>query len=322
MEKKSYTDEVVCLEDLQDLFLFRHVSSESVEGVLDQCRVMKLDKDETLLAPGEKNHRIFHLLTGKMKIYLDDRESEHIAVVRPGEIVGEMSVIDRKEVSAFVVADEPCRVLVMEEGSFWGLIEVSHAAACNLLTILAHRLRESNSLVSDRTRLFRDFSLFGNVDALTGLQNRHWLDRMFCRIMKRCKLEGKPLSIIMTDIDEFKKINDGWGHFVGDSVIHGVAQVIVDHCRPSQSVTRYGGDEFIIILPDVDLSRAKIVAERLRVAVMEATASFDVSPPFNLLSISLGVAEAGVEDTPETLLATADAALYRAKDGGRNRISE
>jgi diguanylate cyclase (GGDEF)-like protein len=322
MEKMSYADEVISLEDLQELFLFRHVSAESVEGVLDQCRIMTLAKDEILLTPGEKNHRIFHLLTGKMKVYLDDRESEHIAVVTPGEIVGEMSVIDRKEVSAFVVAEEPCRILVMEESSFWGLIGVSHAAACNLLTILAHRLRDSNSLVSDRTHLFRDFSLFGNVDALTGLQNRHWLDRMFSRIMTRCRLEGKPLAIIMTDIDEFKKINDGWGHFVGDSVIHGIAQVIVDHCRPSQSVTRYGGDEFIIILPDLDLSRAKIVAERLRVAVMEATASFDVSPPFHLLSISLGVAEAGAEDSPETLLATADAALYRAKNGGRNRISE
>ena len=322
MEKKSYPEETASLEDLQDLFLFRHVSSESVEGVLDQCRIMTLDKDETLLAQGEKNHRIFHLLTGKMKICLDDRESEPIAVVAPGEIVGEMSVIDHKEVSAFVVAEEPCRLLVMEERSFWGLIEVSHAAACNLLTILAHRLRNSNSLVSDRTHLFRDFSLFGNVDALTGLQNRHWLDRMFGRIMTRCRMEKKPLSIIMTDIDEFKKINDGWGHFVGDSVIHGVAQVIVDHCRPTQPVTRYGGDEFVIILPGLELSRAKIVAERLRTAVMEATASFDVSPPLNLLSISLGVAEAGAGDTPETLQARADVALYRAKNGGRNRISE
>lgn len=322
METTSHAAEAASLEDLQDLFLFRHVSPESVEGVLDQCRVMTLDQDETLLVQGEMNHRIFHLLTGKMKIYLDDRESEPIAVVTPGEIVGEMSVIDRKEVSAFVVADEPCRLLVMEESSFWGLIEVSHAAACNLLTILAHRLRDSNSLVSDRTHLFRDFSLFGNVDALTGLQNRHWLDRMFSRIMTRCKMEGKPLSIIMTDIDEFKKINDGWGHLAGDSVIHGVAQVIVDHCRPTQTVTRYGGDEFIIILPDLELSRAKIVAERLRTAVMEETASFEVSPPLMLLSISLGVAEAEAGDTPETLLARADAALYRAKEGGRNRISD
>ena len=122
--------------ELRRLHLFRFVHLDTIKGLLDACTIRTLTPGEILLAPGEGNRTLYGVLTGRLRVHLGSPENEPLAVLGPGETAGELSVIDHEPTSAFVVADEPCRLLVMEEDILWSLVHSSHAAACNLLSIL------------------------------------------------------------------------------------------------------------------------------------------------------------------------------------------
>lgn len=159
------------------------------------------------------------------------------------------------------------------------------------------------------------------VDGLTNVKNRRFFDEKILREWKRSHREQSPLSVLMVDIDHFKKVNDQFGHQTGDECLKAVADTIQKAIkRSSDAVARYGGEEFAVILPGADSSDAAHVAERIRSAV-ESTSILISDHPFSL-TVSVGVATRvprSVEET-ETLLAEADSALYQAKDTGRNRV--
>jgi diguanylate cyclase (GGDEF)-like protein len=148
------------------------------------------------------------------------------------------------------------------------------------------------------------------TDPLTGVSNRRALDEtlgsMFA-IMNRYEL---PFSIVIVDIDHFKKINDEQGHLYGDSILKLVAKVLDDNVRDTDVVTRYGGEEFVIVMPQTPLGGACIFSDRLRESIEQKLP----------LTVSGGVSAAVDGDNPQTLLARADAALYSAKAAGRNRV--
>jgi diguanylate cyclase (GGDEF)-like protein len=156
-----------------------------------------------------------------------------------------------------------------------------------------------------------------NTDALTGLANRRaaldWLERLV-----RASAEAEePLSVIMFDIDHFKQINDCFGHPIGDAVLRRVAQAARRAMRSEDLVGRIGGEEFLCILPGVDDKLGPVLAERLRHAIAENRRDSDGLPN---ATVSLGLAIHRAGDTGETLLARADAALYEAKNAGRNQV--
>ena len=159
------------------------------------------------------------------------------------------------------------------------------------------------------------------TDSLTGLHNRRYLSTHLEALMHRMVESEKPLALLMADIDHFKPINDTYGHAVGDEVLCEVAQRMTRGVRGFDLVVRYGGEEFVVVMPDTPGDVAVAVAERLRqtiaagpVTVAEAAANVPVT-------ISIGVAtREGPNDTPETLLKRADDALYAAKNAGRNRV--
>ena len=300
--------------------LFRYVTPESVEGILLECGIRELAAGETLLMSEQNNSFLYVIISGTLRIHLGSPTSEPITCLGEGETVGEMSLIDGGIVSAYVIADAPCRLVEIKEELLWSLVQVSHAAACNLLIILTRRLRHANRMIEQRMTLFDNYRQFGSVDSLTGMHNRHWFDQMLGRLLTRCQLSGKPLSLIMADLDNFKEINDCFGHLAGDRAIHGVAQVIVSNCRPGLLAARYGGDEFVIILPEINTETAKVVAERLCHEVMAASIEDHHGNTLPYLTISIGLAEAVPGCCRDELIAAADAALFRAKDGGRNQV--
>ncbi|MNP25795.1 Response regulator PleD [compost metagenome] len=153
------------------------------------------------------------------------------------------------------------------------------------------------------------------TDKLTGLKNRRYFqEKIEDQIILYRKVD-KPFSVILLDIDHFKKVNDTWGHQTGDDVLERLAKILQAYSRKGDIVARYGGEEFVLILPDMDIDEAKAIAERLRTAV--AGSIWNTGS----ITISIGIATFTPTDSNATILKKADQALYASKENGRNRIT-
>ena len=169
------------------------------------------------------------------------------------------------------------------------------------------------------TRLFAELRHRARHDGLTGLLNRRAMEEALEAQLQRSLRNGEAFSVMMIDIDHFKSVNDRHGHAVGDSALRQLAAILRAGVRGIDRVARFGGEEFLVLLPDVSLADAQPLAERLRERVASSSL---VQPAASLaLTVSIGVAEwrPGSDDLTR-LLTRADAALYRAKQGGRDRV--
>lgn len=174
--------------------------------------------------------------------------------------------------------------------------------------ITARKLSEER--IAELNVELRELSL---TDSLTKLANRMRLDAALGDELKRAERYGTPFSVVLVDIDNFKRINDTRGHLAGDAALVKVARVIAESCRRSDIPGRWGGDEFLVILPETGIESAAVDAEKLR-------ARIPASPVAGAFTCSFGVATYEEGDTADTLIGRVDAALYRAKELGRNRV--
>lgn len=159
-------------------------------------------------------------------------------------------------------------------------------------------------------------------DGLTGLANRRCFDDTLHAEWQRALRQQQPLSLLMVDVDNFKQYNDAYGHVGGDDCLQRIAGAVASEMRANDLVARYGGEEFAVILPNQSLKGAAIVAERIRCRVEQLQLP-NTGAAKQCVTVSIGAATAlaAPENEPSQLVATADAALYRAKHMGRNRIS-
>ena len=157
------------------------------------------------------------------------------------------------------------------------------------------------------------------LDPLTGLFNRRYLDARLGEEVARAHRHGLALSIVLMDIDHFKRVNDGFGHQVGDEVLRQTCRLVERLTRPADTATRYGGEEMLILAPDTDLNGARRLAESLRTVVGQEVIALDDGTRLSLTA-SIGVASLQAADTTATLIRRADRALYAAKAAGRNRV--
>ncbi|HUX06381.1 MAG TPA: diguanylate cyclase [Acidobacteriota bacterium] len=157
-------------------------------------------------------------------------------------------------------------------------------------------------------------------DPLTGLWNRNEIFRILENELARAQREGKVLAVIMADLDHFKRINDTYGHLAGDSVLRATASRLRVATRPYDAVSRYGGEEFMFVINDCDNDNAAAIAERVRRSI--ESSPMDTSEGLLGVTMSLGVSTTAdfPDADPHRLLHAADAALYMAKDAGRNRV--
>ncbi len=158
------------------------------------------------------------------------------------------------------------------------------------------------------------------TDGLTGLHNRRYLDSHLQTLFERAATRGRPLSVMITDIDRFKSVNDTRGHAAGDEVLREFARRIRKNVRGIDLACRYGGEEFVIVMPETEQAVAETVAERIRRAI--ETTPFEAPGGLPMaVTVSIGVAALlPGADTVHTMMARADKALYEAKSGGRNRV--
>ncbi|AIQ49951.1 chemotaxis protein CheY [Paenibacillus sp. FSL R7-0273] len=153
------------------------------------------------------------------------------------------------------------------------------------------------------------------TDKLTGLKNRRYFEDMLSRQLELFRETGEPFSLLIIDIDHFKRINDTFGHQTGDYVLEKLGSLLRFHSREKDTAARYGGEEFVLILPDLAADEARLVAENLRLETQLAVWET------GSLTVSAGIATCADGDTGQTLLHKADKALYASKEGGRNRVT-
>jgi diguanylate cyclase (GGDEF)-like protein len=177
--------------------------------------------------------------------------------------------------------------------------------------------RQIRAIMASLEKERRNAENLARFDALTGVLSRRALLEALDVEVARAKRYGSALACLMLDLDHFKAINDNYGHPFGDRVLHLIAQVISEHCRTNDHLGRYGGEEFLIILPETRIDGATTLAERVRSAVAETS----LGQNDERITLSIGVAEWRDGDgSAKRLIAQADRALLEAKSAGRNRI--
>lgn len=306
---------------LEGLELFQGVKPDDVQELLQDCDRRDLGEGELLLSPGEKNEHVFIVLSGSLNVHVGSPDAPVLATMDVGACVGEMSIIEDRDPSAFVMGAEPTHLLLIHQTVLWNMVNASHEFAKNLLIVLSERVRSHNRVIADSYGELRKFERHATTDALTGLSNRHTMEELFEREINRCEKDDQPISLIMIDIDNFKVFNDHFGHVAGDRALSAVATILKHQFRPRDVLVRFGGDEFAILLPEVDEEVGITVADRVRQIVSGDTGDGSDSLIQIPIKISMGVAEHKKGDSLSSLIRAADAALYRAKHAGRNVVS-
>jgi diguanylate cyclase (GGDEF)-like protein len=314
------TDARITRREAENAGLFRQVDLDAVWDLLGRCPVRALAPREVLIAAGDVGRDVYVLIEGLLEVRLDPDSKDPVATIEPGQSVGELAPIDHRPRSATIVAAAECRVLTVTEDTFWALLRSSHAFALNVLTMLCDRLRVVDVNLTETQRQRQEYEKQASVDALTGVGNRRWLDELLPRQVHWHTCNGAPLSVIMIDIDHFKRYNDTYGHGAGDGILSAIANLLKTQLRPIDFVARYGGEEFTVVLPCTGITGAVEAAERLRKTVGQTRFPLpDAAQPISV-TISLGAAEKSGNEDAEAILSRADQALYRAKREGRDRV--
>lgn len=179
--------------------------------------------------------------------------------------------------------------------------------------------REKWDLLKEKEELQEKLAHMAMYDSLTDVLSRHALLEQMEFETQRTNRYSRDLSILMIDIDHFKKVNDTYGHIVGDVVLKEVAAILQEHTRRSDFVGRYGGEEFVIVLPETGITKAVVLAEKLCKHVEKLSITYD-GQVLEGTTISIGVAEYERDVTVDAFIDRSDQWLYKAKEGGRNQV--
>ena len=299
--------------------IFSGLSPKEYLPILREARRVQLGYGDVLLDPLNDNGSLFLLLSGELLVCLDPSPDSPVARIQSGECAGELSIIDDRPPSAYVMGACPSELIALDRPTLSSLVKRLPLLAVNLLPILSARIRQNNVCLRKSLEEQRRFQNRAETDALTKLHNRAWLDEVFPRQLDLGDRTGHPVSVGFVDIDHFKKVNDTHGHAVGDQALAHVATCVCRGLRSSDMCARYGGEEFAFMLPATDLAEARVIAEQVRRKVAGTLLPLQDGKTLPL-AISIGIAQAKHGENLDSLLKRADAALYTAKEGGRNCV--
>ena len=304
------------------LQLFCDTNHEQMARELADCAVVRLRKGARL--QDAQRARLYIVLSGSLEVEGDVRaglSDGAVGKVYPGESVGEQSVLDEASNLSSISAAEDAELLSIEPELVWRLIDHSNGVARNMLRLLSFRIRAVNATLRRREKLGEFYRQLSMNDGLTQLYNRAWLNDVLPGLVASAHAGNSPLSLVMIDLDHFKRFNDTHGHQAGDDALRLAARTVSSALRPSDFAVRYGGEELMVILPNTPEKIALMVAQRLCERMRAAVVFSDMRMPMPQLTASFGVASLAPAQDDHALVRCADAALYRAKQAGRDRAS-
>lgn len=314
---------------------FAGFSEEEVAAICTAGKVQNCQAGDVLFHRAEYGDSMFVLEAGDVELTFADGVSSKL--LRGRAVFGELAFVTGRHLrSATATAKTDCRLRVIDEAAFERLYQAQPRLLVRLLrhtcgyllaseNQLTEQLRRKNRELQStldylrRTREEVDYQeLLANTDELTGLYNRRCLDRQLDKFIERAHDTGTGLALILVDVDDFKSVNDCHGHAVGDAVLRAIGATITDCVRTSDLPCRFGGDEFAIVLIEIEPERAVERAELIRWHT-ERLAPIPEDPEVGASASIGGAMLAGGESAVE-LFDRADKELYRAKELGRNRV--
>jgi diguanylate cyclase (GGDEF)-like protein len=291
--------------------LFHTLMPLQLRPLADASELVTFQPGEAIVRQGEPGESVFVIVDGRVEVLAraieDGRVSETvISWLVDGDALGELSLLDGEPRSATCLAVSRTHCLRLGRDAFLHALERHWPLSQAMLHVLARRMRTTDALLADHAR-----------DPLTGLNNRRALADLYhretLRAQRVARKEGhaalQPLAVLFADVDDFKAINDQFSHQTGDDILRAVADVLTKACRTTDFVARYGGDEFVMILPDAGQHGADLVARRVRQVLRQRS----LGPiPF---SVSIGVTLIDPNEPPslDEALAAADRAMYADK---------
>ncbi|MBT3258564.1 MAG: GGDEF domain-containing protein [Deltaproteobacteria bacterium] len=310
----------ISIDGLKGIDLFRNIELKKVPTELEGAQIKEFLPGSIILSPENENRSIYFLLSGQLGVHLESPDSRMLRTIEPGDCVGELSLIEDINPSAYVLAREPSRLLKLSNKTLWEMVFDDGRIAKNLLSIISKRLLHNTQLILQEQTQSRQLEQFAMVDGLTGIYNRRWFDKAMNRHLSRYKRCRETFTLCMADVDHFKHYNDNYGHQAGDVALSTLSKVLSENIRPTDFAARYGGEEFAIILPDTRVENAEIVAARLCNAVKQARIVMSDGKDLPSITISMGIAQMCPAYTPANLIEAADKQLYQAKQEGRDRF--
>jgi diguanylate cyclase (GGDEF)-like protein len=283
---------------------------------------------EIIMRENDPGDCMYLIESGRVLVYKGDPQDPLILGLRgTGETLGEMALLENLPRSASVAAVEEVSLLGLSRAQFFTLLGTIPVLSQAIMGSFSARLRQSDgrnlqdsSNASQQTQ--QEIAALreqANRDPLTGLFNRRHMEAALQKELARASKENTPLGILLIDIDFFKKVNDTYGHPCGDRVLQSLAEILIKHVRAGDIPCRYGGEEFLVVLPGALLTGVYQRAEQIR--AMFAAQSLAHESGRIRATLSVGVAVYPQHgSTIEELVARADQALYQAKRQGRNQV--
>jgi len=314
-------------EFLKSIAIFSNLKLSELQQLARYLKPVTFDSQTTIFRAKEPGDELYIIQSGNIsvKLPMPDGTLQEIAEIKSGDFVGEMAIFENAPRSATCTAKEECRIYTLHKDDFLHLMKESPNTAIrimkNMLDITSGRVNASGKFISQMVKWGEEASRRAVTDKLTGVYNRRFLESELEKIFERSKAEQQSFALIMADMDYFREVNEGYSHEIGDKYIIEVANVFKKYFRPQDIVARYGGDEFTILLPDIDREEAMAIAENVRIQVGSLDFLKKFKGPELRLSVSLGLTiYPEVTSDIKELTKSADEALYKAKKGGRNQV--
>jgi diguanylate cyclase (GGDEF)-like protein len=312
---------------LSKVGVFSLLAPQEIKVVSEHLTTATLAAGETLFREGDQGNDLYILTEGAaaVSIRLPDGSDREIARFAPGDFFGEMSIFDNAPRSATCVALEKTALSCLSKKAFGDIIAQHPKLALKLmyrmLNVTTQRLRGTSEFVSEMVLWGESARKRAVTDELTGVYNRRFLEDSLGSYVAEAREKGERLSLVMVDLDHFREINELYGHPVGDQTIKDAARVFRTMARETDVIARYGGDEFVIVLPRTDPDHATRLMEKVVAGVSRLETLKDTKGAITGVTTSMGVAGYPLHASDLSgLRAAADGALYQAKEEGRNRV--